>query len=106
MYIGWAKRNFFKYDGIVNELAMSCSVLCSRSAMQTSFIEKTTVGHNKEFKEITWFYVSNDNPAGTTNPEPDSYVTYNYEENCMDSRNNGPHSLERQLWCKSCSICV
>jgi hypothetical protein len=27
-----------------------------------------------------WFYVSNDNTAGTANPEPDSYVVFNYQD--------------------------
>ena len=43
--------------------------------MQKRYIDKVVVGHNKEFKEITWWYVSNDNTAGTVNPENDSYVS-------------------------------
>jgi len=54
------------------------------------------VGHNKEFKEITWFYVSNDNPAGTINPEPDSYVTFNYAENCWSVG-----TMDRTVWSDS-----
>ena len=73
------KRNFFKYDGIVQELPCPVQYYVF-DRMQTRYVEKTTVGHNKEFKEITWFYVSNDNAAGTVNPEPDSYVTFNYGE--------------------------
>jgi hypothetical protein len=89
------KRNFFKYDGIVNELPCPVQYYVA-DRLQTSFIEKTTVGHNKEFKEITWFYVSNDNPAGTVNPEPDSYVTYNYEENAWTVG-----TMDRTVWSDS-----
>ncbi len=89
------KRNFFKYDGIVNELPCPVQYYVA-DRLQTSFIEKTTVGHNKEFKEITWFYVSNDNPAGTNNPEPDSYVTYNYEENAWTVG-----TMDRTVWSDS-----
>jgi hypothetical protein len=89
------KRNFFKYDGVVSELPCPVQYYVA-DRLQTSFIEKTTVGHNKEFKEITWFYVSNENPAGTTNPEPDSYVTYNYAENCWTVG-----SMARTVWSDS-----
>ena len=89
------KRNFFKYDGIVKE--MPCPVqYYVFDRMQKNFIEKTTVGHNKAFKEITWFYVSNDNPNGTVNPEPDSYVTYNYAE---DAWTVG--TMDRTVWSDS-----
>ena len=64
--------------------------------MQTNFIDKTTVGHNKAFKEITWFYVSNDNPAGAINPEPDSYVTYNYAEKAWSVG-----TMDRTVWSDS-----
>jgi len=89
------KRNFFKYDGIVNELPCPVQYYVS-DRLQSSFIEKTTVGHNKEFKEITWFYVSTDNTAGTVNPEPDSYVTYNYEENAWTVG-----TMDRTVWSDS-----
>ena len=89
------KRNFFKYDGIVKE--MPCPVqYYVFDRMQKNFIEKTTVGHNKAFKEVTWFYVSNDNPNGTVNPEPDSYVTYNYAE---DAWTVG--TMDRTVWSDS-----
>ena len=86
------KRNFFKYDGIVKELPCPVQYYVF-DRMQTDYIEKTVVGHNKAFKEITWFYVSNDNTAGTVNPEPDSYVTYNYAENCWTVG-----SMDRTVW--------
>ncbi len=89
------KRNFFRYDGIVKELPCSVQYYVF-DRMQENFIEKATVGHNKAFKEVTWFYVSNDNPAGTINPEPDSYVTYNYAE---DAWTVG--TMDRTVWSDS-----
>ena len=89
------KRNFFKYDGIVKELPCPVQYYVF-DRMQKNFIEKTTVGHNKAFKEVTWFYVSNDNTAGTINPEPDSYVTYNYAENAWTVG-----TLDRTVWSDS-----
>ena len=53
------------------------------------------MGHNKAFKELTWFYVSNDNTAAT-NPENDSYVTYNYAE---DAWSVG--TMDRTVWSDS-----
>ena len=73
------KTSFFVYDGIVKDLPCSVQYYVF-DRMQTDYIDKTVVGHNKEYNEITWFYVSNDNPSGTTNPEPDSYVSFNYNE--------------------------
>jgi hypothetical protein len=89
------KRNFFKYDGVVQE--MPCPVqYYVFDRLQEIYIDKTVVGHNKAFKEITWFYVSNDNPSGTTNPEPDSYVTYNYAENAWTVG-----TMDRTCWLDS-----
>jgi hypothetical protein len=89
------KRNFFKYDGVVQE--MPCPVqYYVFDRLQDIYIDKTVVGHNKAFKEITWFYVSNDNPSGTTNPEPDSYVTYNYAENAWTVG-----TMDRTCWLDS-----
>ena len=73
------ERNFFSYDGIVKELPCPVKYFVF-DRMQQRYIDKVVVGHNKKFKEITWWYVSNENPAGTINPENDSYVTYNYVE--------------------------
>ena len=73
------KRNFFAYDGVVKELPSSVQYYVF-DRMQKRYIDKVVVGHNKAFKEVTWWYVSNDNTAGTTNPENDSFVTYNYAE--------------------------
>ena len=61
--------------------------------LQSQFIDKTYVGQNKKFNEITWFYVSDDNVLGENNPEPDSYVTYNYAENVWTVG-----TLDRNVW--------
>lgn len=84
------KSNFFAYDGTVKELP--CSVqyfVFDRLARQ--YVDKTYVGHNKKFNEITWFYVSTNN--GNTNPEPDSYVTYNYQDGAWSIG-----ELQRNIW--------
>ena len=86
------KRNVFKYDGRVQELPCPVQYYVF-DRMQTRYIDKTVVGHNKSFKEITWFYVSNDNTAGTVNPEPDSYLTYNYAENAWTVG-----TMDRTVW--------
>jgi len=85
------ERNFFVYDGIVKELP--CPVKYHVfNRMINRYIDKVVVGHNKQFKEITWFYVSEDNPL-SINPEPDSYVTYNYLENAWSIG-----SMDRTVW--------
>ena len=61
--------------------------------MQEDYIDKTVIGHNRKFKEVTWFYVSTSNTAGSNNPEPDSYVTYNYQENVW-----AVGTLNRTVW--------
>ena len=85
------KRNFFTYNGVVQEIPCSVQYYVF-DRMQTRYIDKTSVGHNKEFKEVTWFYVSNENSAAT-NPEPDSYVTFNYAENAWSVG-----SMDRTVW--------
>ena len=86
------KRNFFTYNGVVQEIPCSVQYYVF-DRMQTRYIDKTSVGHNKKFKEVTWFYVSNDNTSGSVNPEPDSYVTYNYLENAWSVG-----SMDRTVW--------
>ena len=86
------KRNFFSYDGIVKELPSSVQYYVF-DRMQKRYIDKVVAGHNKAFKEVTWWYVSNDNSAGTTNPENDSYVTYNYAENAWSVG-----TMDRSAW--------
>ena len=85
------KRNFFSYDGIVKELPCPVQYYVF-DRLQDRYIDKVVVGHNKQFKEITWFYVSTDNTV-TTNPENDSYVTYNYVENAWSIG-----SMDRTVW--------
>ena len=53
------KRNFFRYDGVVKELPCPVKHYVF-NRMQDKYIDKVVVGHNKKFKEITWFYPSND----------------------------------------------
>ena len=86
------KSNFFIYNGAVQELPCTVQYYVF-DRIQTRYIDKTYVGQNKKFNEITWFYVSNENSAGTMNPEPDSYVTYNYAENVWTVG-----SLDRNVW--------
>ena len=73
------KSNFFLYDGSVKEIPCPIQHFIF-DRMQANYIDKTIVGHNKSFNEVMWFYVSNDNTAGTANPEPDSYVAFNYQD--------------------------
>jgi hypothetical protein len=88
------KRNFFTYDGIVKEIPCPVQHFVF-DRMQTRYIDKVVTGHNKEFKEITWFYVSDQNTE-TTNPENDSYVTYNYAENAWTVG-----TMDRSVWSDS-----
>ena len=83
--------NFYKYDGIVNELPCSVQYFVF-DRINKDMIDKTVVGHNKAFKEITWFYVSNN----STNTEPDSYATYNYGENAWSIG-----TMDRTVWSDS-----
>tara|TARA_B100001093_G_scaffold115474_1_gene107856 strand:+ start:1401 stop:3305 length:1905 start_codon:yes stop_codon:yes gene_type:complete len=73
------KSNFFIYDGTVKDLPCPVQHFVF-DRMQTDYIDKTVVGHNKSFNEVIWFYVSTSNSAGTENPEPDSYVSFNYQD--------------------------
>ena len=92
----WMGRtNFFTYDGVVKEIPCSVQYFVF-DRLQRDFIDKTIVAHNKKFKEVTWFYVSNDNSAGTLNPEPDSYVTFNYLENAWSIG-----TMDRTAWLDS-----
>ena len=86
------KSNFFVYNGAVQELPCTVKFFVF-NRIQYQFIDKTFVGQNKKFNEITWFYVSEDNSAGSDNPEPDSYVTYNYVENVWSVG-----TLDRNVW--------
>ena len=86
------KSNFFVYDGTVKELPCSVQYYVF-DRIQLDYIDKTYAGHNKKFNEVTWFYVSSDNEAGTGNPEPDSYVTFNYFDGAWSIG-----TLQRNVW--------
>ena len=86
------KKNFFMYNGAVNE--MPCSVkYFVFDRMQNDYTDKNFAAHNKEFNEVSWFYVSTANTNTTGNPEPDSYVTYNYENGAWSFG-----SIDRTCW--------
>tara|TARA_Y100000114_G_scaffold50492_1_gene46114 strand:+ start:1223 stop:3106 length:1884 start_codon:yes stop_codon:yes gene_type:complete len=85
------KSNFFLYNGAVQELPCPVKHFVF-DRINNDRLDKTHVGHNKKFNEITWFYVSTSNTA-TSNPEPDSYVTYNYLENVWTIG-----ELDRNTW--------
>ena len=84
-------KSFYVYDGVVKEIPCPVKHFVFER-MQTEFIDKTVVGHNVEFSEIIWFYVSDQNTA-TTNPEPDAYVTYNYNEQAW-----AVGEMDRTVW--------
>jgi hypothetical protein len=86
------KSNFFIYNGSVQELPCSVQYYVF-DRMQGDYIDKTYVAHNKKFNEISWFYVSEDNSAGADDPEPDSYVTYNYAD-----QNWTIGTMQRNVW--------
>jgi hypothetical protein len=85
------KSNFFIFSGGVQEIA--CPVRhYVFDRIQNDYIDKSFVAHNKKFNEITWFYVSTSN-SEETNPEPDSYVVFNYAENLWSIG-----SMDRTCW--------
>ena len=86
------KSNFFAYDGTVKELPCSVQHFVF-DRLQDDYKDKTYAGHNKKFNEVTWFYVSVDNSAGANNPEPDSYVTFNYLDGSWSIG-----TLDRNVW--------
>ena len=70
------RKNFYSFDGQVKELPcpMQFHIFDTLNSQQTQKIFGVL---NREFKEVMWFYVSND----SSGEEPDKYVMYNYEEN-------------------------
>ena len=94
------KSNFFVYNGAVQELPCSVQHFVF-DRLQQNFIDKTFVGHNKKFNEITWFYVSTDNPVTGANPEPepDSYVTLNYADGAWSIG-----TLQRNAWSDATNV--
>jgi len=86
-------KSFYVYDGVVKEIPCPLKHFVF-DRMQTAFIGKTVVGHNVEFSEIIWFYVSDQSTAtDTDNPEPDAYVTYNYNEQAW-----AVGEMDRTVW--------
>jgi len=94
------KSNFFVYNGSVQELPCSVQHFVF-DRMQSNFSDKVFVGHNKKFNEITWFYVSTDNEVSGTNPEPepDSYVTFNYADAAWSIG-----TLQRNSWSDATNV--
>jgi hypothetical protein len=74
----------------------NCLVQCKYyvfNRIQLNYLDKVYGAHNKKYNEVTWFYVSTDNPNGTQSPEPDSYVTLNYADGAWTIG-----SLDRNVW--------
>ena len=92
------KRNFFFYNGAVQEIPCPVKYFVF-DRMQLSHITKSFAAHNKRFNEVTWFYVSSANTNTDGNPEPDSYVTYNYETNSWSLG-----SIPRTCWFDSFGV--
>ena len=86
-----SNRSFYVYDGVVKEIPCSVKHFVF-DRMQSRYFDKTAAGHNVEFNEVTWFYVSDQNTAAD-DPEPDSYVSYNYAENAWSIG-----SMDRTVW--------
>ena len=86
------KSNFFFYNGAVQELPCSVQYYVF-NRIQLNYLDKVYGAHNKKYNEVTWFYVSTDNPNGTQSPEPDSYVTLNYADGAWTIG-----SLDRNVW--------
>ena len=86
------KSNFFVYNGAVQELPCSVQYYVF-NRIQLNYLDKVYGAHNKKYNEVTWFYVSTDNPNGTINAEPDSYVTLNYTDGAWTIG-----SLDRNVW--------
>jgi len=72
----WMGRDdFYFYNGNISE--MPCPVKhYVFGRINRSQVDKIFSAHNAQFNEICWFYASTDNTD--TDPEPDSYVCYNY----------------------------
>ena len=86
------KSNFFFYNGAVQELPCSVQYYVF-NRIQLNYLDKVYGAHNKKYNEVTWFYVSTDNPNGTQSPEPDSYVSFNYADGAWTIG-----SLDRNVW--------
>jgi hypothetical protein len=68
------RKNFFAFDGQVKE--MPCSVQdYVFDGLNIQQYQKIFVGFVRQYKEVIWFYVSDD----SDDQEPDRYVSYNTE---------------------------
>lgn len=67
-------QKFYIYDGTTRELTCPIKNYIFNN-MNSSQVEKITVGINSEFNEVTWFYPSGDSS------DCNSYATYNYVDN-------------------------
>ena len=78
--IYWMGRDtFFFYNGAMAEIPCSVKFYVFDN-LNFNFADKFFATHNKKFNEVTWFYVTNEEVASNpTDPEPDAYVTFNYE---------------------------
>ena len=85
------KSNFFVFSGGVQEIACPVRHFVF-DRIQKDYIDKSFAAHNKEFNEIMWFYVSTAN-SEEDDPEPDSYVMFNYAENLWSVG-----SMDRTCW--------
>jgi len=84
------KSDFFLYNGSVAEIPCPVQFYVFDRLNKDEF-DKCFAAHNKEFNEVTWFYVSQDNTD--EDPEPDSYVSYNYRDNAWSIG-----SMDRTCW--------
>jgi hypothetical protein len=87
-----SNETFFIYNGAVQELPCPVKHYVF-DRMQKNYADKFFCALNKDFDEVTWFYVSTDVSATTPDPEPDSYVTYNYRDNAWSIG-----SMSRTAW--------
>ena len=87
-----SNETFFIYNGAVQELPCPVKHYVF-DRMQKNYSDKFFCALNKDFDEVTWFYVSTDVSATTPDPEPDSYVTYNYRDNAWSIG-----SMSRTAW--------
>jgi hypothetical protein len=85
-------ETFFVYNGAVREIPCPVKHYVF-DRMQKNYSDKFFCALNKDFDEVTWFYVSTDVPATTPDPEPDSYVTYNYRDNAWSIG-----TMDRTVW--------
>ena len=86
------KSDFFIYEGSVREIPCPVKFYVT-DRINKDELDKCFAAHNKEFNEVTWFYVSTDNTATDGNPEPDSYVSYNYSDNAWSIG-----TIDRTCW--------